>query len=132
MKESIDWFMIALKKYAVFEGRARKKEYWCFILIYLLTLIPLSIIDFFTGTMNEALGLGFISATYMLLMLCPTLAVTCRRLHDMGKNGWWQLLNLVPLIGFFTILFFTVQDSQPADNEYGEGYIRHNAIPRIN
>jgi|GEM_PF-4788360 len=40
--------------------------------------------------------------------------------------------NLVPLIGFFTILFFTVQDSQPADNEYGEGYIRHNAIPRIN
>jgi len=84
MKESIDWFMIALKKYAVFEGRARKKEYWYFILIYLLTLIPLSIIDFFTGTMNEALGLGFISATYMLLMLCPTLAVTCRRLHEGG------------------------------------------------
>jgi uncharacterized membrane protein YhaH (DUF805 family) len=119
MKESINWFMTALKKYSVFDGRAQRKEYWFFILIYLLTIIPLGIVDFFTGTMNEMTGLGFLSGIYMLLMLCPTLAVTARRLHDTNKSGWLQLLNLLPLVGFFVIIYFTVQDSQPETNQYG-------------
>jgi uncharacterized membrane protein YhaH (DUF805 family) len=127
MKESIHWFMTALKKYAVFEGRAQRKEYWYFVLIYLLTLIPLGIVDFLTGTMNDEIGIGFLGGVYMLLMLCPTLAVTARRLHDIGQSGWWQLLNLVPLLGFVIILYFTIQDSQPADNQYGPKPVNQKA-----
>ena len=119
MQESITWFMTALKKYSIFEGRARRKEYWYFILIYLLTLIPLSFVDFLTGTLDPITGLGFIGSIYMLLMLYPTLAVTARRLHDTNRSGWWQLLNLLPLVGFVVIVYFTVQDSQPGANQYG-------------
>lgn len=119
MIESIGWFMTALKKNADFSSRACKKEYWYFILIYALTFIPLLIVDVFTGTVIPSLGLGFLSGVYMLFMLYPLLAVTARRLHDVGQSGWWQLLNLIPLLGFVVILFFSLQDSQPHDNIYG-------------
>ncbi len=119
MNESINWFMVALKKYSDFEGRARRKEYWNFILIYLLTITPLGFIDILTGTMIFELGVGFLSGIYMLYMLCPIIAVTARRLHDTNHSGWWQLVNLVPLLGLVVLLFFTLQDSQPGDNQYG-------------
>lgn len=119
MIESVNWFMAAFRKYSVFEGCARRKEYWYFILIYLLTLIPLSFVDFLTGTLDPLTGIGFIGGIYMLLMLCPTLAVTARRLHDTNHSGWLQALNLLPLVGFIIIIYFTVQDSQPEANQYG-------------
>jgi uncharacterized membrane protein YhaH (DUF805 family) len=119
MKETMNWFMVALKKYSIFEGRAGRKEYWYFILVYILTLVPLGFVDIMTGTMVLELGLGFLSGLYMLFMLCPMVAVTARRLHDINMSGWWQLLNTLPLIGFIVMLYFTVQDSQPGDNQYG-------------
>jgi uncharacterized membrane protein YhaH (DUF805 family) len=119
IKETINWFMAVLNKYSVFDGRARRKEYWSFILVYLISILPLTIIDFMTGTINPMTGIGLFSGIYMLFMLCPTLAVTARRLHDVNQSGWLQLLNLIPLLGFIVIVYFTVQDSQAGTNQYG-------------
>lgn len=126
MNETIYWFMTALKKYSDFEGRARRKEYWSFILVYLLTMTLFIFIDIMTGTMTILLGLslGFLSGLYLLFISYPLIAVTTRRLHDTGRTGWWQISLTVPSISFFAIssiimLYFTIQDSQPGDNEYG-------------
>lgn len=120
MNESISWFMAVLKKYSDFEGRARRKEYWNFMLIYALIIIPLGFIDILTGTMVLEIGIGFLSGIFMLYTLCPMIAVTARRLHDINRSGWWQLINLMPMIGFIVMLVFTVKDSDPEKNEYGE------------
>ncbi len=101
-----------LKKYAVFSGRARRKEYWMFLLFHIIIIIALGVIESIVGT-NSVIALF-----YMLAILLPGLAVTVRRLHDSGKSGWWLLIGLVPLIGI-VILVFMVQDGQAGDNQYG-------------
>ena len=101
-----------LKKYAVFSGRARRKEYWMFLLFHIIIIIALGVIESIVGT-NSVIALF-----YMLAILLPGLAVTVRRLHDTGKSGWWLLIGLVPLIGI-VILVFMVQDGQAGDNQYG-------------
>jgi uncharacterized membrane protein YhaH (DUF805 family) len=58
-------------------------------------------------------------ALYNLAVIIPALAVSVRRLHDTGRSGWWLLVGVVPLIGCFILLVFTLQDSDPGDNEYG-------------
>jgi uncharacterized membrane protein YhaH (DUF805 family) len=124
MRESIYWFMAAVKKYFDFKSRARRKEYWYFILVCSLTVISLSIIDSISNTMEVEVGMGIhiglFTGIYLLLMLCPTLAVTTRRLHDTNRSGWWQLINLIPVVGFFVIFICTLEDSQPGDNQYGK------------
>ncbi len=105
------WYFEVLKKYAVFSGRARRKEYWMFLLFHII-IIALGVIESIVGT-NSVIALF-----YMLAILLPGLAVTVRRLHDTGKSGWWLLIGLVPLIGI-VILVFMVQDGQAGDNQYG-------------
>lgn len=107
-----NWYMQALKKYADFSGRARRKEYWFFILWYMIILLGLAIIDVMT------IGAGLLPGLYGLALLIPNLAVAARRLHDTGRTGWWLLIGLVPLIGL-VLLVFMFLDSQPGDNEYG-------------
>ena len=107
----MNWFIEALKKYAVFTGRSRRKEYWFFVLFYLLIAIVL-------GTVDGVTGLGVLSPLGTLALLVPSIAVAIRRLHDVGKSGWWLLLGFVPLVGL-VLLYFMVQDSQPGGNEYG-------------
>ncbi len=106
------WYFEVLKKYAVFSGRARRKEYWMFLLFHIIIIIALGVIESIVGT-NSVIALF-----YMLAILLPGLAVTVRRLHDTGKSGWWLLIGLVPLIGI-VILVFMVQDGQAGDNQYG-------------
>lgn len=107
----MNWFIEALKKYAVFTGRSRRKEYWFFVLFSILIAIVVGIVDGVTG-------LGVLSPLYSLALLIPSIAVAIRRLHDVGKSGWWLLLGFVPLVGL-VLLYFMVQDSQPGGNEYG-------------
>ena len=115
----MQWFLGVLKKYAVFTGRARRAEYWYFVLFYVLILVGLSIVDGVTGMFDAARGIGVLSSLFALGTLVPTIAVTVRRLHDTDRSGWWILLNLVPLIGGIVILVFTCLDGTPGPNKYG-------------
>lgn len=124
----MSWYIEVLKKYAVFGGRARRKEYWFFVLFTLIISIVLSIIDSVIGTMSSS-GTGLLTSIYSLAVLIPSIAVSIRRLHDTGRSGWWILISLIPLVGFIIILIFTVQDSQPGDNEYGPN--PKGAEPRV-
>lgn len=109
----MDWYIGVLKKYAVFQGRARRKEYWMFFLFNLIVGIILGALDWMLGT-GSLLG-----GIYALAVLIPNIAVTVRRLHDTSRSGWWILIVLVPVIGWIVLLVFMVLDSHPGDNEYG-------------
>ena len=115
----MNWYLSALKQYAVFKGRARRKEYWFFVLFNLIASLVLTVVDFMTGSLDVELGMGLLSGLYSLAILIPSLAVTVRRLHDTDHTGWWLLIGLVPLIGAIVLLIFTLQDSKPGDNQYG-------------
>ena len=115
----MNWFLVALKKYAIFTGRAQRAEYWYFFLFYILIFIGLSIIDGIMGTFSAESGIGFLSGLYTLAMLIPSLAVGVRRLHDTSRSGWWLLIGIIPLIGPIVLIVFFVQDSVPGDNLYG-------------
>ncbi len=108
----MEYFVTALKKYAEFEGRARRKEYWMFVLFYFIFYIVAAVID-------SIFGMFLLSPLYSLGMLIPSISVCARRLHDTGRSGWWQLIHLIPLLGQIVMLVFLVQDSRDK-NDYGE------------
>jgi uncharacterized membrane protein YhaH (DUF805 family) len=115
----VSWYLEVLKKYAVFSGRARRAEYWYFVLFNLIIVIVLSLIDTLLGTFNVMRGVGLLSGLYGLAVLIPSLAVTVRRLHDIDRTGWWILINLVPLIGTIVLLVFALTPGTPGSNRYG-------------
>jgi len=108
----MNWYIDVIKKYAVFEGRASRQEYWMFVLINLVIVIALGGIDAAVGTY------GIIGLVYGLAVLLPAIGVTIRRLHDTGRSGWWMLINMIPVIGFFIYLFFVIQDSKPEGDKF--------------
>ncbi|MCB1125969.1 MAG: DUF805 domain-containing protein [Verrucomicrobiae bacterium] len=109
----MDWYLKALKNYVGFSGRARRTEYWMFVLFNLIAAIVLGIADAVLGT-----G-GLLGAVYALAVFLPGLAVAIRRLHDTSRSGWWILIGFVPIVGIIVLLVFAVQDSTPGSNEYG-------------
>ena len=109
----LNYYLDVLKKYAVFSGRARRAEFWWFVLGNLIVSIVLSIIDGILGS-NGILGL-----IYSVGVLLPSIGVSIRRLHDTDRSGWWLLIGLIPLIGFLVLLYFYVQDGDPQPNQYG-------------
>lgn len=115
----MNWYLEVLKKYAVFSGRARRKEYWFFILFHLIISFVLGFVDGLVGTFNADLGLGLLGGIYALAVIIPSIAVSVRRLHDTDRSGWWILICLVPIIGAIVLLVFMVLDSKPGENRYG-------------
>ena len=115
----MDWYREALRKYAEFEGRSRRKEYWFFALFNTLFSTILVFSDSLVGTFNEAAGLGLLSGIYSLAVMIPSLSVLVRRLHDTGRSGWWALIIFLPLIGIIVLLVFCLLDSDDGDNRYG-------------
>ena len=119
------------RNYATFRGRASRSEYWWFTLFILLAMLVLSIIETrFLGFGEVTRGPGSwawrsnggpLTGLFTLGVLLPGLAVAVRRLHDLGKSGWWLLVGLVPLLGGLILLFFMVQPSEPCANAYGAG-----------
>ncbi|MBA3671856.1 MAG: DUF805 domain-containing protein [Gemmatimonadaceae bacterium] len=101
------WYLKVWKQYNVFTGRSRRSEYWWFVLINFVILVLLS----FAGPAGAS-GYNLLTLFYSLASLVPTIAVSARRLHDIGRSGWWML---VPIVGFVMMIF----DSQPGTNEYG-------------
>jgi uncharacterized membrane protein YhaH (DUF805 family) len=115
----MEWFMKALKKYAVFQGRAQRKEYWYYILFFVLFAIVVSLVENALGLADPETGSGPLSLVYSLALLVPSIAVAVRRLHDTGRSGWWILIGLIPVVGAIVLIVFYVFDSEPGDNEYG-------------
>ena len=117
----MEWFRAAvLRKYATFTGRARRKEYWNYVLFYFLIYFGLLLIDAVTGTFSMETEIGFLSGAFALGTLLPSIAVAVRRLHDTGRSGLWLLLGIIPLLGAIVLLYFTVQEGDVGPNEYGE------------
>lgn len=108
----MSWFIEVLKKYAVFSGRARRKEYWMFALFATIIYVVFMVL----GIATKQSWLAFIPFVAFLL---PGLAVTARRLHDTGRSGWWILFQIVPIAGPITLFVFSVLDSEPSENKYG-------------
>ncbi|MBM9519962.1 DUF805 domain-containing protein [Desulforhopalus vacuolatus] len=115
----MNWYLDVLKKYAVFNGRAQRKEYWYFILFNMIISIVLGIIDGGMGSFSAQTGIGLLGSLYMLAVFLPGIAVSIRRLHDTARSGWWLLIALLPLIGVIVLIVFMVQDSKPGANQYG-------------
>ena len=115
----MSWFFAALRKYAVFGGRYRRKEYWYFVLFSSIITVLLFIVDGAIGTFDSSLDLGLLSGIFSLAILIPSIAVSVRRLHDIDRTGWWFLISFVPVIGTIVLLVFAVQDGTPGTNRYG-------------
>ncbi len=111
-------------KYVDFNGRAARAEFWYFMLFYVIIAILLSLVDSFLFSSGADKSSSLLSSIFSLALFLPSLAVSIRRLHDIGKTGWWVLISLVPLIGFIVLLIFYVKDSQPGTNEYGVNSMR--------
>lgn len=125
----MNWYLTVLKKYATFTGRATRSEYWYFVLFSAIISLVLVLLDKMTGTYDVQSGMGILSGVYSLAVLIPSVAVSVRRLHDIGRSGWWLLLAFIPLIGALVILYFSLQVSQPMTNQYGEN---PKALPVLN
>lgn len=108
-----DWFIKCIKNYVNFSGRARRKEYWFFRLTIFLLTLAIVFVESALGTDGIFLGL-FLLATFL-----PDLAVTVRRLHDVGRSGWWLSIVFVPIIGAILILIWFVTEGQKNENLYG-------------
>ena len=115
----VSWYLEALKKYAVFSGRARRMEYWYFVLFNVIVAFVLALIDALLGTTTGVSSFGLLSGLYSLAVLIPTLAVLVRRLHDVDRTGWWILINLIPLVGTIVLLVFALMPGTPGSNQYG-------------
>ena len=113
----MNWFLLALKKYAVFSGRSQRSEYWFFVLFYLIIYIVLAVLD--GMVFKSGSQIGILSGVFSLAMIVPSIAVAARRLHDTDRSGWWQLLVLIPLIGVIVLIVFLAQDTKPGENKYG-------------
>jgi uncharacterized membrane protein YhaH (DUF805 family) len=110
---AMEWYFAVLQKYAVFEGRAGRQEFWWFTLINFMAALGLAAVD------SVVFGGPLMYTLYCLAMLIPSIAVGVRRLQDTGRNGLWLLALFVPFIGFLVLLFFFVQESQEGANEFG-------------
>lgn len=106
------WYIEVLKKYAVFNGRASRQEYWYFFLFNIIISSVLLIIDKVIGTSGTSAGSGLLNSIYILALFIPAIAVSVRRLHDTGRSGWWMLIALIPIIGGIVLLIIMAQPSQ--------------------
>lgn len=126
MEKFNNYFLDTIKnRYVDFKGRSTRSEYWYFILFVFIISIILSFVD--TLLINPALGMtpaeaaksALLAPIFALAVLLPKIAVAVRRLHDIGKSGWWYLIILIPIIGVLVLIYFWVQDGQVGENMYG-------------
>jgi uncharacterized membrane protein YhaH (DUF805 family) len=123
----MNYYLKALKNYATFTGRARRSEYWFFVLFNIIFAIVAALLDNLLGstfTMNFGAGpvsslYGYIYTLYAIAVFIPGLAVLVRRLHDVGKSGWFFFIVLIPLAGIIWMLVLLFTDSVPGPNKYG-------------
>jgi uncharacterized membrane protein YhaH (DUF805 family) len=102
-----DSIKACFSKYADFNGRAKRPEFWWFVLFCFLVSMALSMAS------------SVLSGLFSLGVLLPSLAVGARRLHDINRSGWWQLIGLIPVVGWIVLIVFCTQEGESGDNQYG-------------
>lgn len=118
----MEWYLKVLRDYTTFSGRARRKEFWMFQLINTLIAVVLQLLYLFAQAGSSTfftLLTTFLVILYSLFILIPSIAVSVRRLHDIGKSGFWYLIGFIPIVGLVLLIVWFVQDSDPGQNEYG-------------
>ena len=113
----MQWYVEVIRRYSDFRGRARRTEYWMFTLVSVLVSVVLAFVDAVLDL--EVGGFGLLGLFYGLAVLLPSLAVGARRLHDTGRSGWWQLIQIVPVIGFIVLVVFLATDGHQGANTHG-------------
>lgn len=111
----MNWYLEVLKKFATFNGRARRKEYWMFFLFNIIISIVLGVVD------GVVFGKELLGNVYSILVLVPGLAVGVRRMHDVGKSGWFILIPIYNII-------LAATDGDKGDNEYGKDPKENNGL----
>ena len=94
----MQWYLLVLRKYNVFTGRSRRSEYWYFVLVNLFNSFLTSYMDTTFGTIDEETKLGYINMAYAMVVLIPNIAVNIRRMHDVGKSGWYMLIPIYNIV----------------------------------
>lgn len=140
-------YIQTLKKYAVFEGRASRTEYWGFFFINFFITFAIVSLALATGSYSSSSfssdsysysyfyltgPLSVIHMIFCLVILLPNLAVLVRRLHDTSHSGAWFFITLVPLIGFIILLIFLLSASTPGENQYGPNPFDDNSENKNN
>ena len=120
----MEWYLKVMRdNYANFSGRARRKEYWMFVLVQTIVMIGLMILDSVLGLDFElqgiSLGFGYLYLIGLIVHFIPSLSVAVRRLHDVGKSGWFYLLVLIPFIGWVWLFILYCIEGQKEDNKWG-------------
>jgi uncharacterized membrane protein YhaH (DUF805 family) len=105
-RSGFGWFLLAIKKYGLIRGRSRRREFWYFLLFYVLTSLAAYGLGKWTGLSTS------LETVVKVLLICPSIAVSIRRLHDTNRSGWWVLLPIVPIL-------FYAQDSEQHENRFG-------------
>ncbi len=109
-------FIRAFYLFAEFNGRDTRQQFWMFALVYFIINILLTIIDSIIFGMSN---IPILSSIFQLATIVPYIAITARRLHDIGKSGWWQLIGLIPVIGWIILIIWLATDSEPRENRFG-------------
>tara|TARA_Y100000739_G_scaffold206344_1_gene194172 strand:- start:331 stop:723 length:393 start_codon:yes stop_codon:yes gene_type:complete len=125
----MEWYLKVMRdNYTNFSGRARRKEYWMFTLVYVIILIACTVLDNVLGTVfmidggplgEISMGYGWVYTICGLVHFIPGLALVVRRLHDLGKSGWFYLIILFPILGALVLLVFFCIEGQKEDNKWG-------------
>ena len=120
----MEWYLKVMRdNYANFKGRARRKEYWMYVLVQSIIMIALMILDSILGLDFElqgiSLGYGYLYLIGVIVHFIPSLAVLVRRLHDVGKSGWFYFIFLIPIIGIIWLLVLYCTEGQKQDNKWG-------------
>lgn len=123
----MDSISACFSKYITFSGRAQRSEFWWFVLFFLVGQMIAGAADsaifgnnvVMLGGMEFSYNAGYFGNIFALITFLPAWAVEVRRLHDIGKSGWWLLLLLIPLIGFIILLIWLIRKGTDGDNEYG-------------
>lgn len=112
------WYLKVFRLYADFGGRARRTEFWIFTIFNIIFAVVAAFFDALLGTTIDDIGL--IESLYGFIIFIPQFAVSVRRLHDIGISGWYNLIALIPYIGWLILIFLFCQDSQFHKNRWGE------------
>ncbi len=112
----MSWFVKCLQNYVTFSGRARRKEYWMFVLFNIVFGIVLQLVD---GVLASVVGIAGLYLLYSLAVLLPGISVTVRRLHDIDKSGWWVWIALVPVVGVIVLIVFACLEGTKGPNRFG-------------
>lgn len=115
----MNWYLMAFSKYAEFKGRSRRQEFWMFALFNMIALAIAAAIDNLIGSTFGEIPYGYIYVIYSLISFIPNLALSIRRLHDIGKSGWFLFISLIPIIGYIWLIVILCKEGDKGVNEYG-------------